>query len=187
MAVRWQLPTPTPTPPPPLTIRESLKGAGSGLDLRKTRRVGIGAQAIGDLGFGGALLELNIDSDWGVTAGFGGGEGIQTYKLGAKYILTGEEFLPYIGMDFSHWSTLGKTGPIERTNPSIIGDHFLTGDERASGSYTKNFLVPAFGVQYIQLEGDWSGVSVFAELAAMLDIGDFLIAPTADFGFLYYF
>jgi hypothetical protein len=167
--------------------RQPFKEATNGMDMRKMRRVAIGVQAAGNLGFGGALLELNFSPSWGFVAGIGGGEGFQTYEIGAKYVLGGEKFLPYLALDYAHWATINKTGYIERTNPSIVGDHLLTADERATGGFQKNLLIPGFGMQYVQLDGEWAGSSVFAELNILMDIGDFLVAPTGTIGFLYYF
>ncbi len=167
--------------------RRPTKEAESGMELRKLRRAAVGAQAAGALGFGGALIEINFNSTWGLTAGFGGGEGFQAYEIQSKYVLAGDWLMPYMSFGFAHWKSIGHTGHISKTNPAILGEKLLNEDEKAAGEYAKNLLYPGIGLQYLQLKGDWAGSSVYAEITILLDVGNFVAAPTGSLGFLYYF
>jgi hypothetical protein len=168
-------------------IKTPVKEADNGLDLRKIRRMGIGAQAAGGLGFGGVLLDLNLTSNWSFLAGYGGGEGFSALELQGKYILTGEWLLPYAGFGYSRWSSNSKGSPIQKTNPAILSNRLLNDDEKAAGEFQKNLFLTSLGVQFITLKGEWAGSSVFAELTVLLDPANLVAAPTGALGFLYYF
>lgn len=168
-------------------VRKPFKEADNGRDLRTKRRVAVGLQAAGALGFGGALIELNFNPSWGFTAGFGGGEGFQAFNLQAKYVLAGEWLMPYMSFGYARWGSVGKSSRISKTSPAILGDKLLSDDEKNAGEYQKNLLYPGLGLQFLQLKGDWAGSSVFAELTVLLDVGNFVAAPTGTLGFLYYF
>lgn len=163
------------------------KEASTGIEMRKTRRFGVGLQAAGSLGLGGPVLELNFNPQWGFSGGFGGGDGFQSYKLEGKYILAGEWLLPYFAFGFCNWSSIGNRGPISRSSPAILYDKLLTGDERAAGVYRKNLFYPSFGLQFVQLTGEWAGFSILGEFTALIDVGSFTAAPTGTLAVLYYF
>lgn len=167
--------------------RKPFKEAESGRELRTKRRAAIGVQAAGALGFGGALIELNFNPSWGFTAGFGGGEGFQAFNLQAKYVLAGEWLMPYMSFGYARWASVGKSSKITKTSPAILGEKLLNDDEKNAGEYQKNLLYPGLGLQFLQLKGEWAGSSVFAELTVLLDVGNFVAAPTGTLGFLYYF
>lgn len=164
------------------------KEASNGLEMRKSRRFGVGLQGAGNLGIGGAVLDLAFTPQWSFAAGFGGGEGFQAFMLQAKYVLAGDWLMPYFAFGYTNWSSIGQgRGPIGKTTPGLLYDKLLNSDERASGEYRKNLIYPAFGLQFMQLNGEWAGFSVYAEFVALLDIGGFTAAPTGSLGVLYYF
>jgi len=168
-------------------VRIPFKEADTGIEMRKIRRVGIGAQAAGALGMGGMILDLNMSPKWSFTTGFGGGEGFQSYMFQAKYVLSGDWLMPYLGFGFTHWASMGKTGRITRTNPSILNEKLLNDDEKAAGEYRKNMFFPSIGLQFMQLKGAWAGSAVFAEITVLFDVGNFVAAPTGTVGLAYYF
>ena len=175
------------SPEPEAEERIPFKEAEDGLEMRKIRRVGIGLQAAGNLGFGGALMELNFSPRWGFGVGIGGGYNYQAVMAQAKYVLAGEWLMPYMTFGFTRWFSINKTGYIEKTTPGFIADRLLNDDEKRSGEFSKNMIFPGIGLQLMQLKGEWAGASVYAEILALLDLGNFVSAPTATVGFLYYF
>src|ERR1017187_7050154 len=144
-------------------VRVPFKEAEDGLEMRKIRRVGVGLQAAGALGFGGALMEMNFTRRWSFALGIGGGNNFQATEFQAKYVLAGEWLLPYMSFGFSRWFSIKNNGPIGKTAPSFLADRLLTDQEKASGEFGKNLVYPGLGLQIIQLKGDWAGASVYAE------------------------
>ncbi|MGE3975693.1 MAG: hypothetical protein AB7F59_14295 [Bdellovibrionales bacterium] len=163
------------------------KQASDGYGLRKTRRVGVGVSGAGPLGLAGANLELNITPKWSLMAGYGTGVHYQSYTFQAKRVLAGEYLLPYMAAGVSRWYTTAPGhGKIDNIQPAFL-DRFMSADEKASGEFSELLLYPAFGLQYVQLDGSWAGYSMFVEVLLLLDIEEFETAPTATVGFLYYF
>lgn len=171
----------------PAKSRAPFKQAETGTELRKLRRFGAGLQAVGPLGVGGAIIDLNLTPQWSFSAGFGGGEGFQSFMFQGRYVLAGDWLMPYMAFGFTNWSSVGKTGLIKKTTPSYLADRLLSGDEREAGEFRKNLFYPAFGLQFLQLKGEWAGFSLFGEISALLDLSQFVAAPTGSLGVLYYF
>jgi len=169
------------------TVKLPTKTATSGMDMRKIRRAAVGAQAAGALGMGGVLLELNFTPNWAFNGGFGGGEGFQAYMLQVKYVLTGDWLMPYATFGYANWASVGKSGPIQKTKPAILAERLLNDDEKADGQFKKHILYPGFGLQFMQLDGDYAGFSMYAEMVMLLDVGNFVAAPTGALGVMYFF
>jgi len=169
------------------TTRTYFKEGENGADLRKLRRVGLGLQAAGALGLGGAILDLNFTPQWTFSGGFGGGEGFQALELQGKYVLAGDWLMPYMSFGYARWSSINKSTYIQKTSPAILGEKLLSDSERTAGEYQKNLFYPGVGLQFSQLKGEWAGTSVYAEFLVLVDIGEFVAAPTGALGVLYYF
>lgn len=163
------------------------KTASNGNDLRMKRRMGVGVEGAGPLGVGGVILELNFSAQSGLLAGFGGGTGFQSYTFQYKRVLGGEWLLPYLGAGFARWSSFENSKPIKDTTPSILSDKLMSEDDKAAGRISETLLYPVAGLQYMQLDGDWAGVSAFVELVLLVDVVDFVAAPTGTVGVGYYF
>ena len=95
--------------------------------------------------------------------------------------------MPYFSFGYARWASVGKSSRIDKTTPSILGEKLLNEEEKNAGVFQKNLLYPSLGLQFIQLNGDWAGSSIYAEITVLLDIGNFVAAPTGSFGLLYYF
>jgi hypothetical protein len=163
------------------------KTAASGLELRRLRRVGVGAAAAGSLGLGGVNLELNINSKTGFIVGYGGGSNYSAFSFEMKKVLSGEWLLPYMSFGLARWYNTQENDHIDKTGPSFLADRFMTESDRRNGNIDEFLLFPAFGLQYMQLNGPWAGHSMYAQVQILLDIGDFEAAPTGSIGYLYYF
>ncbi len=166
---------------------KSPKSAKTGNSMRKVRRVGMGASAAGPLGLGGVHMELNFSPSSGFLAGFGGGPGFQAYTFQYKQVLMGESLLPYAAAGFSRWMNFDPKGPIRETTPGILAERFMSDEDKANGTIAETLFYPAFGLQYVQLTGDWAGFSVYTEVVLLIDVGDFVAAPTGTIGTTYFF
>lgn len=164
------------------------KTAETGNALRKKRRVGVGAQGAGALGLGGVFVELNMTEKDGFLAGFGGGSpGFQAWTIQYKKVLAGEWLLPYMAGGLARWNNFEPNPGITDTTPGILGERFMNQSDKDRGIINEWIIYPAIGLQFVQLEGDWAGFSVFLEVDMLVDLQDFAAGPTGALGMSYYF
>lgn len=164
------------------------KTAEDGQTMRSLRRVGIGLSGAGPLGGAGANIELNFTPSVGILTGFGGGPGYQSFTVQIKHILGGTSLMPYLGGGFARWYSFGVPGrPISDTTPGFLRTKFLSPRQLADGRIAENLLYPNLGLQYLTLAGPYAGSSVYAEILMLVDLDDFVAAPTGTVGYLYYF
>ncbi|USN46969.1 MAG: hypothetical protein H6626_12320 [Pseudobdellovibrionaceae bacterium] len=157
------------------------------LDFRSHRRVGFGWAAAGALGLLGLQLELNFTPDVSVVGGFGISRGFQAFSFQVKRVLAGKWFAPYVAGGFARWYNVGHNGAMVDSSPDFLSQRFLSETERQTGQFGENMIFPSAGIQYLQLSGDWAGASLYAEVMMMIDMDDFVAAPTAGLGMMYYF
>lgn len=172
------------------TVEEGSSRASSsdGISLRKERRVAIGFTAAGPLGVLGGNLELNFSPHWAILGGYGTGLSYQSWTFQVKHVLAGEWLLPYLSGGISRWyTTTTDTKPVGKDSQPAYLERFLTDTEKQTGQFSQVFIHPAFGLQFMQLNGDYAGLSVFAEIVMLLGIDDLEAQPTATVGMLYYF
>ena len=167
--------------------QESIKIANDGFAMRNLRKVGFGVGSAGSLGLLGAMIELNFTSDMSLMTSFGLASNYQTFGLQVKKILGGKAFMPYFSAGYTRWYTTGDKGAIHKTTPKFFGDKFLNSEERSSGKIAENILYPGFGFQYMQLNGDWAGTSLYAEILLLIDVDDLQSEGTGGLGLIYYF
>lgn len=167
-----------------ITSAEKPSGA---LELRRLRRVGVGIQSSGPVGAIGANLELNFTPDVSFMGSFGAGNTYQTFALQMRRVVGGTWFAPYVSGGVAHWYSVKGAVDANRAAPGFFYDRFLNESERASGNFSKTMIFPSAGLQYMQLSGEWTGVSVFVEASVLLNIDNFVIAPVGSLGAIYYF
>ena len=164
------------------------KQAEDGYDFRNKRRFGVGVSTAGTLSLVGASLEIVFTPESSFMGGFGLGDSYQTFSLQYKHAIGGRWFVPYVGGGFARWYTAGdKNGTINETTPGFLADRFLSDEEKRTGEFAENLIYPMAGIQYYQLRGGWAGASLYAQLVMLIDIDDFVSAPTGEFGVFYYF
>jgi hypothetical protein len=161
-------------------------------DLRLKRKVGIGAAVAGAVGVYGGLIELNFAPDDSVVTGFGGGPRFNSFMFQWKHLLGNTEsdgFIhPYLGFGYSRWfSVSGNNSSMAKTTPSFLGSRFLSEEEKITGRFEKNLLIPSLGLQYFQLDGEYRGLGVFVEVDVILETSDLSPVPTGGVGTIYYF
>ncbi len=155
------------------------------LKLRENRKMGIGAGVGGALGLAGVNFELNIEDADGALAGFGGGDGYNSFQLAWKHMFMGDYLAPYYTAGYSRWYNSSNSENFEGVS-GILG-RVLTAQEKVEGVFAKDFLNASFGVQYNQLSGVLSGVSVYGELSGMYEVHQGMLLPNGSVGALYYF
>lgn len=163
------------------------KVAADAYSFRNLRRVGVGAQAMGPLGMGGINLEMNFHPQWSIITGFGGGPDYQAFTLQYKMVLSGRSFVPYGTFGFSRWYSIKDRGNIDDTVPAVLGENLMSKSDKEKGRINEFLVFPSFGIQYLNLGGDWAGFSINAEVNLLFDMLDFEIAPTIGLGSTYYF
>ena len=160
----------------------------SGMELRSIKRVGIGANAAGAYGIMGASLELNLTPRWSSLIGFGFSGDFQSFNFQVRRFLGGEALLPYLGFGLAYWSNNGeKEGGIRETNPGFLANQFMSEDQRRRGEIAEALIYPAFGLQYMILQGEWTGLAIHLELDLLLEVSTLEAAPTGSMGMTYYF
>ena len=170
----------------PIT-RQVLKRADDSLGFRNMRKVGVGLAAGGAHGLVGIDLELNFSPETSLRAGFGIADNYQSFGLAIKRVVGGKWFAPYVAGGFTRWYTVVDGGPTTHTTTSFLAERFLSETEKRTGQFAETLIYPALGIQYLQLNGNWAGSSLYAEILMLLDIDDFNSAATGALGFLYYF
>ena len=130
---------------------------------------------------------MNFSPRVGFVAGYGGGKGFQSYAFELKQYIGGDSFLPYIGAGYAHWWGREKEEGLDTSKPQFLTDKFLNDAEKSTGKFTIDMIYPSLGVQYLSLDGEWAGFSMFAEVVMMIDIAEFNSSPTAAVGMMYYF
>lgn len=163
----------------------SMNTFSSTLKMREKLKVGAGVSVGGALGALGFNMELNIEDADGVLAGFGTGNGYNSFQLAWKHAFEGDYLAPYFTAGYSRW--YNSNGGTSAAKNSGILDRVLTTEEKKTGRFGTDFVNAAFGLQYNQLSGDFRGVSLFGELMAMYEVKQSMLLPTGTIGALYYF
>ena len=164
-------------------IRQNFESA---LDLHRKKKVGIGLAFGGVAGTVSPNIQMNFALDVGVQVGYGVGKGYQTFFTNVKQLLGTGSFAPYYGLGYAKWTGTGKdlSGG---SSPTALSEKFLTTTEKRTGEFSENFIYPSLGVQLYKMGGDWAGSSIYVELIYMMDIEDFVSAPTGSLGYTRFF
>lgn len=157
----------------------------STFSLREKRKVGAGMSIGGALGFVGFNMELNFEESQGVLAGFGTGPGFNSIQISWKQAFDGDFLAPYTTAGYSRW--YNSHGSSDDYRKSGVLDRVLTAEEKRTGQFGADFVHAALGLQYNQLTGEFSGISLFGEIMALLEVKRAVLIPTGTVGALYYF
>ena len=156
--------------------------------MRADRRVGIGMEVAGKLGLIGANAELNFALDDSALIGFGGGPQYSSFQMGWRHVFNGRSVAPFVGAAFSHWyNSSGSGGYLSGSTPNFLADKFLTDEEKQTGKFAVNLLVPSAGLQYNMLSGPYVGTSLYVEAMALLNLSNLQNVLNGCFGAIYYF
>lgn len=153
------------------------------LKMREARRVGVGTQLGGTSGTLGLHMELNIEDENSALAAFGMGDGFSTFSISWKHQFEGDYLTPYTTVGWSRWYNSSGTAKPQ----SYVLDGNLTNEEKSTGRFGIDYIAAGGGVQYNQLEGDFAGASLFAELELLVPPFRSGIVPGASVGATYFF
>jgi len=166
----------------------STKTAEDAISMHNIRKVGLGVTAAGASGLAGINLEFHFSPDTAFLTGVGIASGFQTFKIQLKKYLTGTWFLPYMSVGYARWYSVGEDNKnIKTSTPSFLAKRFLNDTEKRTGQFAENLIYPSLGLKYMQLTGEWAGVSAHAEVILLMDIDDLVVAPTGEIGMTYFF
>jgi hypothetical protein len=136
----------------------------------------------------GVMAELNFTPEDSVITAFGGGPRYNSFTLGWKHVWTAGSVSPYTGVSFSHWySSSRREDYFGNSNPSFLSSKILTEDEKRNGQFGRSMMIPMAGLQFYQLSGMASGVSVFAQVDFITSVEDLKPNITGSIGSLYFF
>ncbi len=160
----------------------------NGFELRKTHRAAVGTTIGGVLGMAGVNIELNFNPYNSLVAGFGGGSGYNSFSFQWKRMISGKSVMPYISAGYARWYSLQQIENENQVKPEIITQKLMAFDDiRKDGRLSVDLLTPSLGVQYIQLEGDWTGLSVGLEVNLLFSLQRFAAVPFGSIVTMYYF
>lgn len=149
-------------------------------DLKMRRRFGFGMSAGGPLSVLGLEVDVNLETNFALSAGLGTGIDYSTFMLKARYFLPGEWVSPYFALGVARWWTDHPTD--SRISPALLRIKFL-GDKTAPNGFDSPILFPAFGVQFMSA----AGFAFFAEVQILLQLFDFAYGTFGGAGMHWYF
>lgn len=153
-------------------------------ELRRTRRVGVGASFLGRAGFIGLDAELNLLPDHSFLASLGGGPGYTGVSVGYKWTPFTSRWHPSFSMAMSSWVSESENFRDGATLPSFFRPKSgQTSDPRLRAIY----LVPAIGIQSLQIRGPGVGGMIFAEALLFTETSTFAVQPLGSVGAKYFF
>jgi hypothetical protein len=169
------------------TVMAAQDSYTSAYEMRAHRRMGVGAEVMGELGMAGAFVELNFTVDDSAVLGFGGGLQYSSFEANWRHVFGGRSLSPYISVGIAHWYTTGDGQKFETLIPGALSDKFLTSAELETGKFSLNFFAPAAGLQYNMLSGPYTGFALRAEALMLTGLRGFQSSPMGSLGGIYYF
>ena len=154
-------------------------------ELKKHKKVGIGAAIGGVNGAYGINAELNLDPMSALVIGFGTGPSYGTFNLQGKMNFEAYYLSPFLKMGYSRWFNSGRV-PSSATSSDVLSQIYSAKDLRA-GKFDAGFLVASVGAEYNQLEGELSGVNFYGELTMMLETASVKMVPAGAVGLTYFY
>jgi hypothetical protein len=164
---------------------EGVELYSSNYQLKSFKKFGFGAALGGMNGLFGVSIEANIVPENALFLGVGGGEGYNAFSAGWKHSFESEYLSPYTKVGYSRWFNTRSSGAV--ADQSDILRRTLSDEEIRQNRFNVDFVAGGAGIEYNQLEGDLSGVNIFAEVLAMTDINRIAIIPTGSVGLIYFY
>lgn len=164
---------------------EGVELYSSNYQMKSYKKFGFGAALGGLNGFFGVNLEANIVPENALFLGVGGGDGYNAFSAGWKHNFESEYLSTYAKVGYSRWFNTRSSGAV--ANQSDILRRTLSDSEIKQNRFNVDFIAGGVGLEYNQLEGELSGVNIFAEVLAMTDISRITIIPTGSVGLIYFY
>ena len=153
------------------------------IQMQTEKRVAAGIEFFGKTGLLGVTGDFSFLPFDKATVGFGGGPGYVAIALGYKHLFSDSKLSPYVSGNLARWSSASST-PVTSTSPSYFSQKFLNDTEKQSGHFAHNFVVPAAGLQWTELE---KNAAFFGEIMALVDADDYRNVITGAVGAMYFF
>lgn len=151
------------------------------VELRMSKRFGVGISAAGPLSVLGAEVEFHINEDFSVSGGLGTGLDYATWMVKGKYFLSGQWVSPYFALGLARWWTDGTKE--NELGPSVLRNRFLTPGEDYTNGFSVFMVYPAVGVLFTHP----SGFGVFLEGQYLFRLFSFANGTYAGTGVYWYF
>lgn len=153
-------------------------------ELRLKRRVGVGASFLGRAGFIGLDAELNLMPAHSLLASLGGGPGYTGVSMGYKWTPFTSRWHPSFSMAMSSWVSESENFRNGGTIPSFFRPNSgQASDPRLRAVY----MIPAIGIQSLQINGPGVGGMIFAEALFFTDVSTLAVQPMGSVGAKYFF
>ena len=153
--------------------------------LKSFKKFGFGASVGGLNGFFGANIEANITPGNALFIGVGGGDGYNAISSGWKKNFESEYLSPYMKVGYSKWFNTNTASAV--ADRSDVLRRVLSTNEIRQNRFNVDFIAGGAGLEYNQLEGELSGVNLFAEIMAMSSISKLTLIPTGSVGITYFY
>ena len=139
----------------------------------------------GATGLLGLNLEMNVEPNEAVVFGLGAGQSYNAFSIQWKHNFIGNYLSPYTKVGYSKW--FNSAGGANSASDSDILKLVLSDDELRNNRFGADFIVGSGGLEYNQLEGELSGVNLFAELVLMAEVKKSVFIPSGAVGINYYY
>lgn len=159
----------------------------SSFDMRSKRRVGIGISAAGQLGLLGVFTELNFGVENSTIFGYGTGGSYNSLTLQWKHVFNAQKLTPYVTLGYARWFSGGQNGSPTQATPSFLSQKLLNDNEKQTGRFGKDLLIPSAGLQYYLLNGPYVGSSLYAEVMMLFTPQAMDSVANGSMGMIYYF
>lgn len=157
----------------------------SNLELKRHKKFGLGVSLGGAAGSLGLNSELNLDPESAFVVGLGTGPSYSSFNLMYKRNFEGNYLSPFGKLGYSKW--FGSSGNTLLANESDIFRRIFSEKEMRSEKLQADFLVSSVGVEYNQLEGEFSGMNFFAEIVLLTELKKTTVIPAGAVGFIRFY
>lgn len=164
---------------------EGVELYNSNLELKKHKKIGLGASVGGASGAFGINSEWNLDPQQAIVVGLGTGPSYGSFNLLYKYNFESKYLSTFAKGGYSKW--FSATGNTTSFGNSDMFKQVFSEKDLKSGKFDTDMAVAAVGVEYNQLEGELSGVNFYGELVLMTEIKTAKLIPTGGVGLIYFY
>jgi len=155
------------------------------LDLKRHKKIGVGVSVGGASGAFGLNSELNLDAENALVIGLGAGPSYGSFNLLYKKNREGNYLSPYGKLGYSKWFRAAST--TSSVGSSDILTQIFSDNDIKSGKFDTDLMITSVGVEYNQLEAEYSGVNFYGELVMMTEIKSAKMIPSGAVGIIYFY
>lgn len=153
--------------------------------LKSFKKFGFGLAMGGITGTLGLNVEANVQPSDALAIGIGGGAGYNAMSAAWKHNFESQYLSLYTKVGYSKWFNTQSTAAVAKQ--SDVLNRVLSQSEISQNRFNVDFLVGGAGFEYNQLEGELSGVNLFAELMALTELDRLEVVPTGSVGITYFY